>query len=222
MAYLTMYFSALANVNAGLITTIWSVNPVFMALMDRICFGQKLQTYHLIGTLFIVICTVILSVSGASKAEELVVVVKRDILPTWIPVLFGVVTPIFFTISGYLTKQLCDSNVGFNPSTLSFSSYFGVNSLILIFALFYWNTVAFSHYLFWLGMVGSIINTFGIVFMQNAVANGPAGPASALAAVSNLLLVIIEAVKNQEMLSLLEIVSLLFGTFGAMILVVPD
>ena len=165
MAYLTMYFSALANVNAGLITTIWSVNPVFMALMDRICFGQKLQTYHLIGTLFIVICTVILSVSGASKAEELVVVVKRDILPTWIPVLFGVVTPIFFTISGYLTKQLCDSKVGFNPSTLSFSSYFGVNSLILIFALVYWNTVAFSHYLFWLGMVGSIINTFGIVFM---------------------------------------------------------
>ena len=54
------------------------------------------------------------------------------------------------------------------------------------------------------------------------MANGPAGPASALAAVSNLLLVIIEAVKNQEMLSLLEIVSLLFGTFGAMILVVPD
>lgn len=104
MAYLTMYFSALANVNVGLITTIWSVNPVFMAIMDRFCFGQKLQTYHLIGTLFIVICTVILSVSGASKTEEFVEVVKRDILPTWVPVLFGVVTPIFFTISGYLTK----------------------------------------------------------------------------------------------------------------------
>lgn len=67
MAYLTMYFSALANVNAGLITTIWSVNPVFMALMDRICFKTKLERYHLVGTLFIVICTIILSLSGAQK-----------------------------------------------------------------------------------------------------------------------------------------------------------
>lgn len=117
---------------------------------------------------------------------------------------------------------MTEARVGFNPSTLSFSSNLVVNSTILIFALIYWNIVAFSQYLFWLGMVGSIINTFGIVFMQNAMAIGPAGPASALAAVSNLLLVVIEAVKNQEMLSLLEIISLLFGTFGAMILVVPD
>lgn len=221
MAFLTMYFSALANVNAGLITTIWSVNPVFMAIMDRICFARKFQTYHMVGTLFIVVCTVILSLSGADKAEEAVMVVK-DVLPTWIPVLFGVVTPVFFTISGYLTKNLTEDRIGFDPSTLSFSAYFGVNTLILIFALIYWNTVTFSEYLFWLGMIGSIINTIGIVFMQNAVATGPAGPASALAAMSNLLLVVIEAVKNQQMLSVLEILSLLFGTAGAMILVVPD
>ena len=110
--------------------------------------------------------------------------------------LFGVVTPIFFTISGYLTKNLTDVKVGFHPSTLSFSAYFIVNMLILIFALIYWTMYDFSHYLFWLGMVGSIINTVGIVCMGNAVAFGPAGPASALAAVSNLLLVVIEAIKN--------------------------
>jgi uncharacterized membrane protein len=67
MAYLTMHFSALADVNVGLITTIWSINPVFMALMDRICFGTKLECYHLVGTLFIVVCTVVLSVQGALK-----------------------------------------------------------------------------------------------------------------------------------------------------------
>lgn len=128
----------------------------------------------------------------------------------------------FFTLSGYLTKDLCDPKIGFNPSTMSFSSYFIVNVLIVIFAIAYWMMVDFSEYLFWLGMVGSIINTVGIVFMQNAVACGPAGPAAALGAVSNLLLVIIEAIKTQEMLTALEIISLLFGTSGAMILVIPN
>jgi hypothetical protein len=99
----------------------------------------------------------------------------------------------FFTISGYLTKNLTDSKIGFDPSTLAFSAYFIVNLIILVAAVIYWNMVAFSHYLFWLGMIGSIINSLGTASMQNAVAIGPAGPASALAAVSNLLLVVIEA-----------------------------
>jgi hypothetical protein len=164
MAFLTMHFSSLANVNVGLITTIWSVNPVFMAIMETMCFDSRLECYHLVGTLLIVVCTVALSLSGAFKDDGTSDVVKKDVLPIWIPVLFGVVTPVFFTISGYLTKDLAD-NKGFNPSTLSFSAYFIVNVLVLFFAVFYWVYIAFSQYLFWLGMVGSIINTIGIVFM---------------------------------------------------------
>ena len=70
MAFLTMYFSALAKMNVGLITTLWSVNPLFNAIMDRIMFDEKLKAYHAIGMIFIVICTALLSLSSVLKKPE--------------------------------------------------------------------------------------------------------------------------------------------------------
>jgi len=43
-----------------------------------------------------------------------------------------------------------------------------------------------------------------------------------LTAISNLLLVVIEAIKYQKMLSAIELVGLIFGTTGALVLVIPD
>lgn len=105
---------------------------------------------------------------------------------------------------------------------MSFSAYLIVNFIVLIFAIPYWCLISFSQYLFWVGAIGSIINTIGIVCIQNALATGPAGPASALAAISNLLLIVIEAIKNQKALRSLEIIGMVFGTFGAVILVIPE
>lgn len=65
-----MYFAALAQINVGLITTIWSINPLFIAIMDYLLFRQKLRYYHLIGTVSIVICTVVLSLSGVLDSGE--------------------------------------------------------------------------------------------------------------------------------------------------------
>lgn len=142
-------------------------------------------------------------------------------MQTWVPVLFGIITPMSFTANGMLTKHLCSEKMGFNPNTMSYSAYFIVNFLVIIVAIPYWHLVSFDHYLFWVGTIGSIINTVGIVCIMNAISKGPAGPASALAAVSNLLLVLIEAIKYSKVLKNLEIIGLIFGTFGALILVVP-
>ena len=40
MAFLSMYFSARAGLNPGVIITIWSVNPLYMAVMDYFLFKQ--------------------------------------------------------------------------------------------------------------------------------------------------------------------------------------
>ena len=39
MAMLTMFTAKLAGVNVGVIITIWSINPLFMALLDYLFFG---------------------------------------------------------------------------------------------------------------------------------------------------------------------------------------
>ena len=81
---------------------------------------------------------------------------------------------------------------------------------------------SFSTRHFWLGFFGSILNTLGIVCCQNAIALGPAGPASALVDISPIILTVIEAFKNNRTPSVLEFVGLGCGTLGTVVLVVPD
>ena len=223
LAFLTMYFANRANINVGLITTIWSVNPLFLAFMDSLIFGQKLQYFHHIGMIAIVICTIALSLSGViSPKTETAEVDLSNLLPTWIPVLFGIITPMAFTANGMIIKSLTSERMGFNPSNLSFGAYFIVNCIVMVGAVYYWINYEFDSYLLIVGLIGSMINTCGIALIQNALATGPAGPASALASASNILLVIVEAIKTGVMLSFLEFVGLILGTFGSLILVIPE
>ena len=222
MAFLTMYFANSAGVNVGVITTIWSLNPLFMAIADYIFNNQKLHYYHIIGLISITLCCIVISLSGVVGVAPATQEVKVYDTPMWIPVLFGIATPMFFTTNGLLTKHLTSERIGFNASTISFTSYFIVNVIVMIVAIPYWSMYGFSQYLFWLGLVGSIINTLGIVCIQNALSLGPAGPVSAIPAVSAVLLVVVEAVKHSKMLSIMETIGLVLGIYGALILVIPD
>lgn len=218
-----MYFAAEANVNVGVITTIWSVNPLFMAIVDYIVFKQQLKYYHVLGTISIVLCTIVISLSGVveGKGDVAVETEIEPMTPTWVPVLFGLITPISFTTNGVLTKHLTSDRVNFNASTLSFNAYLVVNALVLLVAVPYWSLVEFDLRMFWIGLVGSVLNTLGIVCIQNALSCGPAGPTSAIVALASILLVVIEAVKNQKMLTAMESIGLLLGLYGALVLVIP-
>jgi len=62
-AFITMWFASLAQVNIGIITVIWSINPLYMALTDYLIFNKTMYYYHHLGTLLIVSCTVLLALS---------------------------------------------------------------------------------------------------------------------------------------------------------------
>ena len=145
-----------------------------------------------------------------------------QIVGSWVPILFGIITPISFTANSMLTKHLSVHQVGFNASQFSFSSYLVVNVIVLIVAIPYWCLVEFSSYLFWVGLFGALINTLGLVCVQNAVSVGPAGPVAAICAISNLAMVIIEAIKHKKMLTVMESIAFIFGMVGALTLVIPD
>ena len=89
---------------------------------------------------------------------------KNQLIPAWVPVLFGILTPIGISTQNMLAKHLAGPNIRFNPTTLSFSAYLLVNTIVMICAIVYWvKTNSFDQRLFWLGLAGSIINTLGIV-----------------------------------------------------------
>ena len=64
MAFMTMWFANLAQVNVGIITVIWSINPLYMAAADYFLFNTQLKCFHLVGTVLIVACTILLSLKS--------------------------------------------------------------------------------------------------------------------------------------------------------------
>ena len=183
MAFNTMFFATLTKINAGIITTIWCVNPLLMAITDWCFFGIRLEYYHYIGMFAIVACTVILSLNGVFKNEEPVPIEEESPvipsipietypeqrlfkikMPTVVAVLFSLATPLAFTTNGILTKHLTNKELNpFNPDNLSFSSYAATNIVVLIAAIPYWVYVSFSLRLFIVGLVAGLINTLGLV-----------------------------------------------------------
>ena len=136
--------------------------------------------------------------------------------------MFGIITPITFTILAILSKYLCSPEVGFDDTNMSFSTYLFSNIVVLAVALPYWTYNKFSVYCFWTGFIASVLDTVGMVSMTKAYANGPTGPIGAILSICNIGLVIIEAIKYWRWLTKLETVGFLFGVFGSGILVVPD
>lgn len=111
--------------------------------------------------------------------------------------------------------------IGFDGLALSFNAILLVNIIQLIGAIIYWVKYHFSFYLFWCGIIGSILNTLGVVICNEAFQIGPLGPIQAISTMSNIFLVAIEALKHQRLPTTYEFIALILGLGGVLELVIP-
>mmetsp|Transcript_9676 Transcript_9676/g.16272 ORF Transcript_9676/g.16272 Transcript_9676/m.16272 type:complete len:184 (+) Transcript_9676:527-1078(+) len=159
---LTMHFAHLAQVNVGIITTIWGVQPLVAAVLDYFINSEKLTRYHLCGMIFIVIGGLCVSVSGNGTGAESVTVIinsagEREeiteaLIPKWIPVVFSVMTPMFFIMQGLFTKHATNPKIGFHAQTLSITtSLVGATILVVAAASWYWHVSTPTQYLLTIG-----------------------------------------------------------------------
>ena len=75
--------------------------------------------------------------------------------------------------------------------------------------------------MYW-GLLGGIIGGVGFGLLQNAIVLGPGGPIYAITAMSSPCLVIIEALFDWKMISIMELFGCIFGIYGAFIITNPD
>ena len=61
---ITFYYAQLAGINAGVISTIWSANPLFMGLLDYWFYNQKLTRKHIVGMVLMVLCALFVSLAS--------------------------------------------------------------------------------------------------------------------------------------------------------------
>ena len=117
-----LWTANLAQINVGVIAVVWSMTPLLQALFDLILFGQKL-TYNLwLGMVLMVGACALLSMQpmiiGTKIAEMNLGNVQgkpaESVLPSWIPVLFGFITPFSFTSGNITIRYLNDEKYGIN------------------------------------------------------------------------------------------------------------
>lgn len=64
VVFLTVYYANRANINVASVTVMWSANPIYLAILDYLIYKNKLQFRHIIGILLLVICAILIALSG--------------------------------------------------------------------------------------------------------------------------------------------------------------
>ena len=117
---------------------------------------------------------------------------------------------------------MTQERIGFDAMNLAFTTYALLNVVYLILGCIYWSSTGkFNISSFWIGLVGSVISAIGIATLMKALSCGPIGPVLAVADGYPPLLAIIVAIKNQKMMSMLEIIALIIGLVGVMVISMP-
>jgi len=219
--FLTMYYAHLADVNVGVITTIWAVQPLFGAILDKLIYDEDLKFSYIFGILLIAASSVCIGLKPAEASADGMVL--KD-FPKWPAILFAFITPCFFTGSGLFNKHLTNAENGFDATTMSVGTSFVSSVLVLILGVaWFWQQVEpFNSTLFVVGIFASILDTTGKVFIQRAFANGPVGPVAAVTECNNILLIIIDAIRVLKFPTWLEIVGFVLGISGGMVFAIPD
>lgn len=70
LGWITVWTTVLADLNAAVVTVIWSVTPLGVAITEYFFFGQRLKPNYKIGMVLIVICAVALSLSSWVKQSS--------------------------------------------------------------------------------------------------------------------------------------------------------
>ena len=140
------------------------------------------------------------------------------------PLFTGLLVPIGMAKNVIITKHLTSERVGFDATRMTFTCIGGMSLIEIVIAVFLWKyeLMRWDLKYFLVGLMTSIIMSIGIVAMQNAIKNGPAGPCMAISALSSPLLVIVQAVIQQKGLPWIQILAIIIGMLGVFIMVLPS
>ena len=122
LAMVSLYLAQLADMNTGIIATIWAINPLFSAIMDALVFKQKLKNFHYIGMIGMVCCSCMISLRDLiyPPAKNPSASSSRAVLASWIPVIGGLITTCSFTANQMLCKHFLRNRI-FSLKDISYS-----------------------------------------------------------------------------------------------------
>ena len=153
-----------------------------------------------------------------------------DTLPTWIPVLFGIFSPVFFSSTTVITKLITQErySIRFDGIKVSITSLFVIQIFVVVASIIFWNSPSgaalqpLTPHLFIMGTIASGFRTLGYIWVTKAIQLGPAPIVQSIVLASTLLFTVVEAVRSLKTPNVIEIICLIIGSVGFLELVMPD
>ena len=220
-------FAHMSGLNIGIAQSIWALNPFMVAVVERIVWGVGLRFFQVLGMIFLVLCTMLVSLSElfTDDGSEAAVVVVDGKTPTYVAVLVSLLMPIVCTAFANLIKY---ADVRLRLNALDWNCAFN-GIMFLTFQVvgivnFSTGAVEFDFKMWVCGSLASVLNVLGLVFAVSAFnSNGaPFGPIGALINMQAIVVCIVDAIASSNVPQVMQIVGMVLGILGALILTIPD
>jgi len=103
---MTFKYSILARVNQGVIQSLFSLTSVFLIIIGRIVFHERMRLIHYVGISMMIVCSLLISFSDDnSKAKKFEVMGEEvDKVSSLYPVIFAILCPLSFAVGSIIVR----------------------------------------------------------------------------------------------------------------------
>ena len=174
-------FSAYANVNQGVIASLFTSGVVFTALLFYLVYGEKLGIQSVVGMVFIVLGVVLISVSKVPETQEDEAIEEGPELTEYdqqkyllLSVVFALICGLLFSINSFVMKYY-PKKYGFSVIQLNLDGYL-ICSIFLAIGFFIKGASTYSGVDILKAIGASVLSLIGTASMTQAFKSGKGGP----------------------------------------------
>ena len=219
LVIISFKYALYAGINQGVITTIFTLSAIYVAIISWFVFNEKLNKFHVIGMLLLIGCTILIVFSKSTDHAKTLKVYNDEVqeVSTLLPVGFALITTFLYSFRTIYVK-LFVKELHFNSFDYMTYSYLlsGIVFVPFLLADMYEN--GFIPEVVILGMSSGVLNGFAAFFLFYATSTGMAGPAYALKNIEPVVQCVFGVFFLEQHLNISQFVAILMGLSGSLVL----
>ena len=218
-------FARLGGLNQGVIVTMIGFAMVFNSCSFYFAFGETLSKMKIFGVILSFGCVIFLGLAASTKPSKPVAVnadgeggmSQSSYSFIALGLAFGV--PVGFSIKHYVTRKYKGS---YQPMFVAVDSGILESITCCVLAIIHEVQTGFSLKQMFLGGLAGTLMMTGRITMAVSVASGQGGPAQAIMSLNAIVVVLLSLIIDKQALSLFQVLAVVMGTLGAIVISVGD
>jgi len=222
LVIISFKYALYAGINQGAITTIFTLSSIYVAIISWFLFNEKLNKFHIIGMLLLIVCTVMIVFSKRDAGvKKKLTFYDEEVMEvsSFVPVSFALITTFLYSIRTIYVK-LFVRKLKFNSFDYMTYSYLISGAIFVPFVYLDTIEIGFIPEVVYLGMLSGVLNGLGAFFLFYATSNGVTGPAYALKNIEPIVQAVFGSLVYGQYLNQNQIIAICLGILGSLTITV--